>query len=162
MNRWNDTSGDSHPTVVNIEFRQAWDGAWYPLVAQEGEPSFASHYVDSAQYFWELAASRTRKDVIISLSPGTTEQAIELGHAPLELRQTAHSSISVANTDIHRHSVIAQMPPLPCGTLPLEALETQAAPEFLSTPTTEMVRVLFGSAVERLSGLAPRTRSKRH
>ena len=60
-------SGDPHPTVVNIELRQAWDGAWYPLVAQEGEPSFASHYVDSAQYFWELAASRTRKAMITSL-----------------------------------------------------------------------------------------------
>ena len=67
-------SGDSHPTVVNIELRQAWGGAWYPLVAQEGEPSFASHYGDSAQYCWEMAASRTRKAVIISLSPGTTER----------------------------------------------------------------------------------------
>ena len=69
-------SGDSHPTVVNIELRQAWDGAWYPLVAQEGEPSFASHYVDSAQYFWELAASRTRKAVIFSLSLSWEDQAI--------------------------------------------------------------------------------------
>ena len=47
-------SGDSHPTVVNIELRQAWDGAWYPLVAQEGEPGFASHYVDSAHHFLEI------------------------------------------------------------------------------------------------------------
>ena len=47
QNAFSRDSGDSHPTVVNIELRQAWDGAWYPLVAQEGEPSFASHYVDS-------------------------------------------------------------------------------------------------------------------
>ena len=57
QNAFSQESGDSHPTVVlPIELRQAWDGAWYPLVAQEGEPSFTSRYVDSAQYFWELAA----------------------------------------------------------------------------------------------------------
>ena len=29
-------TGDSHPTVVNIELRQAWDGAWYPLISKDG------------------------------------------------------------------------------------------------------------------------------
>ena len=84
-------SGDSHPTVVNIELRQAWDGAWYPLVAQQGEPSFASHYVDSAQYFWELAASRTRKAVIISLSPEPTqEEYVPPKAPPLQLLEQGH------------------------------------------------------------------------
>jgi len=73
-------TGDSHPTVVNIELLQAWDGAWYPLVAQEGEPSFASHYGDSTQYCWEMAASRTRKAVIISLPLGTTERTWQLSN----------------------------------------------------------------------------------
>ena len=68
---------------------------------QEGEPSFASHYVDSAQYFPEVAALRTRKAPVFSFSPGATKRAIELGHARLEPSQTTHSSTSVANTDTH-------------------------------------------------------------
>ena len=67
-------AGQASSTVVNIELRQAWDGAWYPLIAQEGEPSFTNHYGDSAQDYWENAASRTRKAIIISMSPGTTER----------------------------------------------------------------------------------------
>ena len=72
-----DGDGNS-PTVVNIELRQAWDGAWYPLVGEQGEQSFASYYGDSAQYFWEMAISRTRKGVIISLHCGTSERTWQL------------------------------------------------------------------------------------
>ena len=32
-------AGQASSIVVNIELRQAWDGAWYPLVAQGGEPN---------------------------------------------------------------------------------------------------------------------------
>ena len=60
--------GDSHPTVVNIELRQASDGAWYPLVAQEGEPSFASLYVDSAQYFFGNCVQHAREKPSLFLS----------------------------------------------------------------------------------------------
>ena len=67
-------TGDSHPTVVNIELRQAWDGAWYPLVGEQGEQSFASYYGDSALYCWEVATSSTRKGVIISLYSVTCER----------------------------------------------------------------------------------------
>ena len=67
-------SGDTQPKIVNKELRQAWDGAWYPLVAERGEPSFASYYGDSALYCWEVAASSTRKGVIISLDSGTSER----------------------------------------------------------------------------------------
>ena len=70
---------------------------------------------------------------------GTTKGAIELDHAPLELSQTTHSSISVANTETHRHSDSTDAgPPLrhssascgvgPSGRLPvLDLLDADAA-----------------------------------
>ena len=67
-------TGVSHPTVVNIELRQAWDGAWYPLIGEQDEPSYASYYGDSAMECWENANLSTRKSVIISLESGTSER----------------------------------------------------------------------------------------
>ena len=68
-----DGDGNS-PTVVNIELRQAWDGAWYPFDGEQGEQTFSSYYGDSAQYCWEMAASRTRKGVVICLNCGISER----------------------------------------------------------------------------------------
>ena len=89
-------TGVSHPTVVNIALRQAWDGAWYPLVGEQGEQSFASYYGDSAQYFWEMAISRTRKGVIISLHCGTSERTWQLTNLA--------ATVSVAQMCIERGS----------------------------------------------------------
>ena len=113
-------SGDSHPTVgpclrtahgilhMDKNLRQAWDGAWYPLVAQEGEPSFASLVVDSAQYFWGLAASRTRKAVIISFSPETTEPAIELSNAPPE--PSGQSNLASVQSNLASGEILTDVP----------------------------------------------------
>ena len=53
-------------TDAHIELRQASNGAWYPLVAQEGEPSFTSYYQVDAKYYWELAASDSPPDLFKS------------------------------------------------------------------------------------------------
>ena len=138
-------SGDSHPTVVNIELRQAWDGAWYPLVAQEGEPSFASHYVDSAQYFWELAASRTRKALIIYPPSGTTERAIELGNAPLEpsgqlnlasgqSNLASWQSYLASEQSNFLHTPLEELPPSPYTSTPQATFPPTAPPTFNNTP----------------------------
>ena len=63
-------------TVAHIELRQASNGAWYPLVAQEGKPSFTSYYQVDAKHYWELAASDTRQAFIISLPAETTAASV--------------------------------------------------------------------------------------
>ena len=53
---------------------------------------------------------------------------------------------------------IAQMPPLPCGTLPLEALETQEAPEFFLIPLEALTppwQVQQGSSLANASRSPP-------
>ena len=60
------------------ELRQAWDGAWYPLVAEEGEPSFVTHYGDSAKRIWEVCVSQRREAVILP----KVEQVNTSKHAP--------------------------------------------------------------------------------
>ena len=103
-----DESCDLHPTVVNIELRLAWDGAWYPFDARGDEKSFTGYYGESAEHFWELAKQRTRRAVISSISCGASEAAIELFHSSLELSQTRNA----LDFDIARSL------PLPCGILP--------------------------------------------
>ena len=68
-----DESCDLHPTVVNIELRLAWDGAWYPFDAQGDEKKNTGYYGESAEHLWQLAKQRTRGAVIFSISCGATE-----------------------------------------------------------------------------------------
>ena len=68
-----DESCDLHPTVVNIELRLAWDGAWYPFDARGDEKSFTGYYGESAEHLWQLAKQRTRGAVIFSIPCGATE-----------------------------------------------------------------------------------------
>ena len=86
-----DESCDLHPTVVKIELRLAWDGAWYPFDAQGEEKSFTGYYGESAEHFWELAKQRTRRAVISSISCGASEATIKLFHSSLELSQTRNA-----------------------------------------------------------------------
>ena len=73
-------SGDSHPTVVNIELRQAWDGAWYLVISKDEGPSFTSYYGSSAQHCWKEAAVGTRIAFLLSVSSGTTERTWQLSN----------------------------------------------------------------------------------
>ena len=72
-------SGDTQPKIVNKELRQAWDGAWYPLVADDG-PSFTNYYGSSADEIWEASAHSTRKAFLLTVSPGTTDRTWQLSN----------------------------------------------------------------------------------
>ena len=72
-------SGDTQPKIVNKELRQALDGAWYPLVADDG-PSFTNYYGSSAYEIWEASAHSTRKAFLLTVSPGTTDRTWQLSN----------------------------------------------------------------------------------
>ena len=108
-------SGDTQPKILNKELRQAWDGAWYPLVAQEGEPSFSTYYGDSAEHVWELCASCTRKAVIMSLFP-------EPRHTPLQRLQDR-----VIQPQTETATQEATETPIP-SPVPLKEIETPIPP----------------------------------